>query len=171
MTDKLSKLYGKMANHINNMIPVDWEELYCMGEVSEKYGMNTVVFYFKEQGKEDFVRSYDIAKIYNESDEIHVNWKAELRTIAVEMNQCFKEYEQELWDRFTLTLDSTGAFNIDFEYDIINENSGSPLEREVIWAYENLGYVFYNQHPGHIPEDEAGLSDVDTADRGCGGPR
>lgn len=29
----------------------------------------------------------------------------------------------------------------------------------------------YNQHPGHIPEDEAGLSDVDTADRGCGGPR
>jgi len=141
MTDKLSKLYGKMANHINNMIPVDWEELYCLGEVGQVDGFSTVVFYFKEQGKEEFIRSYELAERYNESDEMHVNWKDELRVMVVEINQCFKDYEQEPWDRLTLKLDSTGAFNIDFEYDTLNANSGGPSAREVIWAYENFGYV------------------------------
>ena len=142
ITDKLNELYGKMANHINNMIPVDWEELYCMGEVAQEDGSNSVVFYFKEKDGEDFIRSYDIARIYNESEEMHKNWKSELRSMIVEINQCFKDYEQEPWDRLTLKLDSTGAFNIDFEYDVTTGTFGGPVEREVVWAYENFGYVF-----------------------------
>ncbi|MCL2353466.1 MAG: antitoxin YezG family protein [Defluviitaleaceae bacterium] len=139
MTNELNELYGKTANHISNMIPVDWEELYCMGVVTQD-GASSAVFYFREEGQQEFIRSYDIAKTYDESEEMHNELKGELRAIVVEINECFEDHDQKLWDILTFKLNSEGAFNIDFEYDSTNNDRG-PLERELIWAYENFGYI------------------------------
>jgi len=144
MENQLQALYGKLANHISSMIPIDWTEVYFLGDMG-RGEMITAIFFFKGLGDEEFVRSPDIPERYNVSKDIYNELRYDVYSMLQEMQQCFKDDEQELWDQITLKLNSDGKFKVDFHYGVITDDEDdSPLKRELIWAYETFG---------DIPED------------------
>ncbi|NFW77007.1 TIGR01741 family protein, partial [Staphylococcus aureus] len=42
--EKLSEMYNKIANEINEMIPVEWEKVYVIAYVDD--GGGQVIFYY-----------------------------------------------------------------------------------------------------------------------------
>jgi hypothetical protein len=50
----------------------------------------------------------------------------------------YKENNENAWTNFTFSLDSSGKFNIKFNYDDILKSPFSSGERQIIWEYEVL---------------------------------
>jgi len=153
MENRLQQLYGKLANHISDMIPIKWWELNFLGDMG-KGEMLSAVFYFKETEDGEFIRSFDIPERYNVSEEIFNQLQSDIYLILLELYQCFKDEKQELWDQITLKLNSNGKFKVDFNYDIIAEDEETDsLERDLIWAYKTCGYTSKSDYLNKIIED------------------
>jgi uncharacterized protein (TIGR01741 family) len=141
MENKLSELYNKIAQKINSMIPIEWNELYYLGEVEKGKLSWSSVFYFTESDYKVIVKSHDIPTKYNVPQQIYDKLLSELNELLIELYTCFESNEQELWEQVCLTLNSNGKFNVNFTYDVMNENDGGQLKREIVWAYETFGSI------------------------------
>ncbi|MBC6971157.1 DUF600 family protein [Bacillus sp. Xin] len=51
----------------------------------------------------------------------------------------YPKNKQEPWTNLTFELYSTGKFDIEFDYTILEENNYNHYERLIIWKYRNLG--------------------------------
>ena len=154
MENKLQALYGKLANHISGMIPTEWSELYFLGDMGREGKMITAVFYFKERKSGKFIRSFNIFEMYNISEDIFDQLYDELDSMLLEIYQCFKDNDQELWQQITLKLSSDGKLKVDFHYDVITDDvDDDHLRRELLWAYNNFGYLSDSSYLREIVED------------------
>ncbi len=138
---RLTEYYSEIANKLNEMIPCEWEQIYYLGEVEAERSGWSSVFYFKPVDSDEFVRSYDIPDKYDVSEEIYDQLRNEADEILLEIYDCFVQDSQEPWEQLSLSLDSTGRFNMNYLYDAISGNARGPMEREVIWAYDTFGYM------------------------------
>ncbi|AIQ11342.1 immunity protein YezG family protein [Paenibacillus durus] len=141
MDNQLAELYKKIANKINSMIPIDWIELYYLGEVEKGKMSWSSVFYFVESGSTYFIKSHEIPTKYGVSQQIYDELLSELDELLLNLYNCFQQNDQQLWEQVSLMLSSDGKFNIDFLYDIMNEDDGGQLKREIVWAYETFGFI------------------------------
>ncbi|WP_420323218.1 immunity protein YezG family protein [Lacrimispora amygdalina] len=87
------------------------------------------------------VKSHSIPERYVVSEEIYEDLLSEVNELLLELYECFQKNRQELWHQVSLSLDNTGKFNIDYLYDIINEDDGGQVKRELIWAYKTFGFM------------------------------
>lgn len=46
MESQLATLYGELAQQLDSMIPVEWEKIYCLGEVEKGKSSWGAAFYF-----------------------------------------------------------------------------------------------------------------------------
>ena len=76
---------------------------------------------------------------YNVDKEIYFQYHAELRDINMKVRKEFVKANIDPWESMTFILNEAWSFKVDFEYDI-NKEIGN-FEREVIWAYEELGII------------------------------
>ncbi|MDR2889379.1 MAG: antitoxin YezG family protein [Lachnospiraceae bacterium] len=142
MEGQLNQLYNKIANQVISMIPTDWEKIYFLGEVEKEQSSVSSIFYFLDSATNQMVRCHSIPDIYNVSEEIFDDMASELIYMVLELNNCFKENEQELWEQVVLMVEKDGTFSVDFNYDVMDkDDDGGQLYREVIWAYKTCGYV------------------------------
>lgn len=140
MEQELGVLYNELAQKIISMIPVEWNEIYYLGEVEKKQMSWSSVFYFEETSSKKFVKSHNIPDVYNVSQQIYDELLVELNSILLNIYTCFEENEQPLWDQLSFYLNSDGKFNVDFLYDKISDDDGGQAKREVIWAYNSFGF-------------------------------
>ena len=49
--EKLNEMYQEIANHINDMIPTEWEKVYTIAYIDEEGGQ-VVFFYTKPESDE-----------------------------------------------------------------------------------------------------------------------
>ncbi|MCC8990206.1 MAG: TIGR01741 family protein, partial [Staphylococcus sp.] len=61
--ENLNKMYQEIANHINEMIPTEWEQIYTMAYIDEEGG--EVFFNYTIPGSDDLHYYTDIPKDYN----------------------------------------------------------------------------------------------------------
>lgn len=141
MENELAIIYGKIANKINSMIPVNWTKLHYLGEVEKGQMSWSSVFYYVESGYSNFIRSHEIPTKYGVSFQIYKKFLSELNELLIELYSCFKQNDQPLWEQVSLMLSSDGQFNVDFFYDVMNENDGGQVDREIIWAYETCNFI------------------------------
>ena len=140
MENELGKLYTVLARHLSSMIPVDWNKLYYLGEIGKKKESWSSVFYFEESITGKMIKTHAIPDEYGVSQEIHNELINELNTILLDIYSCFERHGQPLWEQINLSLTSDGAFNIDFYYDVMTDDDGGQIEREVVWAYKTFGF-------------------------------
>lgn len=141
MERTLAKLYNKMANHIDDIIPDKWNNVYYLGEVyQEKSGWSSV-FYFTTPQHQTPVKSHNIPEIYHVSDSVYSEILEQLNYILLEIYDCFEEHGQALWEQMTLSFGRDGAFSIDFHYHVMRKDDGGQLGRELLWAYQTFGRV------------------------------
>ncbi|MFC5470429.1 immunity protein YezG family protein [Cohnella suwonensis] len=141
MENQLAGLYQEIAQKINSMIPTSWDEFYYLGEVEEGKSSWSSTFYFVESNTNTIVDGNDIPTKYNVSQQIYDELLSELSGLLLILYKCFEDNEQTLWEQVSLTVSSSGKFNVDFLYEVINENDGGQLQREIVWAYETFGFV------------------------------
>lgn len=141
MENQLAKLYQEIAQKINTMIPISWEEFYYLGEVEEGRASWSSAFYFVESNTKIIVDGNEIPTKYNVSQQIYDELLAELSSLLLELYKCFEGNEQALWEQVSLTVSSSGKFNVDFFYEVMNKDDGGQLEREIVWAYETFGFL------------------------------
>lgn len=142
-TKNLERIYQKVAMQLNNIIPESWEKVMVYSEVDE-YSDSTVFFYYP-QNKIEPIYSLDIEDMEGiDEDEIDSQLNS-LDSVFRELWEEFKRNEQKPWTNLTFELYSTGKFDIEFDYTILEEeNNYNHYERLIIWKYKNLG-VFPNE--------------------------
>lgn len=141
MEKQFADIYSKLANKIVSMIPVQWKKLYYLGEIENNKSSWSSVFYFESADANEIIKSHNIPQKYAVSEEIYEDLLNEVNELLLELYNCFQKNEQELWHQVSLSLDNTGKFNINYLYDIINDEDGGQVKRELVWAYETFGFM------------------------------
>ena len=136
-TENLESVYQKIAIQLNNIIPEPWEKVMVYSEVDE-YSDSTVFFYYSKEKKEPIysLNIEDMKGIDEDETDRQLNI---LDNIFRELWEEFKENKQEPWTNVTFELYSTGKFNIEFDYTILEEDNYNHYERLIIWKYKYLG--------------------------------
>lgn len=65
----------------------------------------------------------------------------ELRELFEELRTEHRNNNNDVWMNLTLTLDRSGEFQLDYNYDDILASELDGYERIAIWEYKNLGIL------------------------------
>lgn len=141
MEKKLAALYNDLANQIADMIPVEWDDVYYLGEVAKGRRSWSSVFYFTDVKTGRKIDSGSIFTVYDVPKDIFVDLLIELNNILLKIYNSFLEEGQKPWEQLNLFFNRNGKFEIEFKYDVMKENDGGQFVREIIWAYDTFGYI------------------------------
>ncbi|WP_302480620.1 TIGR01741 family protein [Bacillus tequilensis] len=142
-TKKMQNLYQLISQKLNDIIPCEWTKIYLYAEVLNDSTM--VLFYFRTPENNQIIYSQDIPSHYNVSKDIFKTLLRELRELFEELRTEHRNNNNDVWTNLTLTLDRSGEFQLDYNYDDILASELDGYERIAIWEYKNLGI---------LPEDE-----------------
>lgn len=142
-TKKMQDLYQLISQKLNDIIPCEWTKIYLYAEVLDDSTM--VLFHFRTLENNQIIYSQDIPSHYNVSKDIFKTLLRELRELFEELRTEHRNNNDDVWTNLTLTLDRSGEFQLDYNYDDILASELDGYERIAIWEYRNLGI---------LPEDE-----------------
>lgn len=146
---KLNSIYQKIAQTINETIPEEWSKVLMYGEIAD--GTGTAFFFYYNPNSELPIYSHDISEIYSlneeEYDKLWYQLLDELKLLSDE----FKNNNQEQWTNLTFTLESTGKFKVDYDYEDLS--NADDHERRVIWEYTRLGLLPESEYDKRILEE------------------
>lgn len=141
MEEQLAALYPKLAKKIAAMIPVRWDVFHYLGEVEQDRRSYSSVFYFKDAAQGKFIQSNEIPKLYQVPKSAYLTRWMQLNDILLEAYDCFVENGKKPWEQMSLTVDSTGKFQLNYRYDVMHPKDGGQLVRELLWTRDTFGYV------------------------------
>ncbi len=121
---------------VNDMIPVEWEELYINFEV-DKTLSGSVIFFFKYKGEYHYYM--DIPSLFNISEDEFDNDFMELFDLGGEMKKIFIEQGLAEWSGFTIKVDEQNKTSLDFDYAPWLESDFGPSARTSFFQYKYLG--------------------------------
>ncbi|AMA51386.1 hypothetical protein AN935_03555 [Bacillus inaquosorum] len=136
-------MYQLISQKLNDIIPCEWTKIYLYAEVLNDSTM--VLFYFKTSEKHQLIYSQDIPAQYNVSKDIFKTLLREIREIFEELRVEHKKNIDQIWTNLTLTLESNGQFQLDYNDDDILASELDGYQRIALWEYNTLGI---------LPEDE-----------------
>lgn len=137
---KLNELYKEIAQQVNDMIPIEWNNFYFNGEVSE--GEGGVFFFFVPKGEKQHIFSHYIPRLYNVDKRVYNKELHKLFQLTVELQKVFIDYDQEPWFSVTLLLNDTGKLNVHFDYKNWQESEFGPADRIKYFEYK---YISQNE--------------------------
>ena len=126
--------YGEIANQLNQMIPVEWAKI-IMQAIDIGTSASVYFYFYTLDNRAHY--SNAIPDEYHVNQEIYNNFVSELIDINSEFREEFVKANIEPWESMTFILNADWSFQIGYEYDIDKEIDD--YEREIIWAYEELG--------------------------------
>ena len=137
--EKLNEMYQEIANHINDMIPTEWEQVYTMAYIDEEGG--EVFFNYTKLDSDNLHYYTDIPKDYNVSEKMFSKLSFTLYKLFKRLRELFIENNQELWTSCEFDFTKEGKLNVSFDY-IEWKNSGfGPLAREYYYEYKKFGIL------------------------------
>lgn len=144
----LTKYYELIAEKLDEMIPCDWEKIVLYAE--ETGDVSSVSFYF-------FTTDFKVHHSGNIPDEYNVSrniFKTLIREL-IEINKNlwieFKKSDEPTWYSFSFILDNDWNFKVKYKYERNNEIG--KLEREIRWAYDELGLIPQNEYEKELLEE------------------
>ncbi|MGR5910047.1 immunity protein YezG family protein [Bacillus pacificus] len=135
--NELNKLYRKIAEKINDMIPVEWEEFYFNGEVKDGEG-GVYFFYTTLDEKQEYKYSHYIPRMYNVDRKIYNQFLHELFDLTVQLQQVFIDNQQEAWFSVTMIVNGEGKLTVRFSYVNWNDSEFGPSDRIEYFEYKYL---------------------------------
>lgn len=147
--DKLNESYQKLANTINEIIPEEWSKVFLYGEIGE--GTGTAFFFYSTHNNDQLIYSHDIPEIFSISRlEYRDMWRKLIKSLK-ELSEEFKNNNQNLWTNLTFTLESTGKYKIEYDYEDLSE--ADDHERRIIWEYNRLNILPESEYDKSILEE------------------
>ena len=111
--EKLNEMYQEIANHINDMIPTEWEQVYTMAYIDEEGGevfliiLNWIVI--------TYITILIFLKIIMFQKRCLVNYLL-LYKLFKRLRELFIENNQELWTSCEFDFTKEGKLNVSFDY-------------------------------------------------------
>ena len=137
--EKLNKMYQEIANHINEMIPTEWEQIYTMAYIDEEGG--EVFFNYTKLDSDNLHYYTDIPKDYNVSEKIFSKLSFTLYKLFKSLRELFIENNQEPWTSCEFDFNNEGKLNVSFDY-IDWKNSGfGQISRDYYYEYKKFGII------------------------------
>ncbi|MCH5138570.1 DUF600 family protein, partial [Clostridiaceae bacterium UIB06] len=112
--DNINKIYNKITDKLDEIIPVQWKKIILYAEVTED--LTICYFYFYENNKNTPVYSLDIDEKYDLDDDETEELSDELEEYLRELWDIFLLEKQQQWTNLTLYINNKGDFNIDYDY-------------------------------------------------------
>lgn len=112
--EKLNELYGKIVGQICDMIPVEYEDIYFEGRMSD--GGGSVYFFFNTTESEDYIYSLRIPKTFDVNRNVFDKLDDELYELTRELYNTFIEDGQEAWSSVRMHYDKSGQFKLEYSY-------------------------------------------------------
>ncbi|WP_113928090.1 immunity protein YezG family protein [Bacillus sp. P14.5] len=133
---ELNELYKQIAQQVNDLIPVEWSDIYFNGEVMNKEG--GVFFFFTPIDSSELVYSHDFPDIYSIDESVYDKELHELFELTVKMQQVFIDNDQEPWFLVTLLLNESGTLNLHFDYTNWHDSEFGPAARIDYFEYKYI---------------------------------
>nr|WP_282579683.1 immunity protein YezG family protein [Paenibacillus odorifer] len=134
--NKTEELYQLIGNKLIGIIPDEWSKIYLYAEILP--GSRIIYFYLESNTKKELIYSHSIPKVYGVDELIYDRLCRELQEYFVELNEGSRGTLDQAWTNLTMNLDSSGKFNIDYNYDEVVFN---PSKQRTIWKYKVLGLL------------------------------
>lgn len=139
MEKEMNRLYKEIAETVNEMIPENWNKFYFYAQISENGG-ETYFFYNTLENKQ-YKYSLEIPFKYQIDEDEFERKEDVLYKLSKELRKVFKDNGQELWYSFTMSLESTGKFNLHYDYTNWFDTEYSFSDQMIIWKNKYLGEV------------------------------
>ena len=136
---QLNEMYQEIANHINDMIPTEWEQVYTMAYIDE--GGGEVFFNYTTPGSDDLHYYTDIPKDYNVSERIFDELSDELYENFDRLRELFIENNQEPWTSCEFDFTNEGKLNVAFDYIDWKNSDFGQISREYYYEYKKFGII------------------------------
>lgn len=139
-TENLECICEKIAMQLTTIIPEPWEKVMVYSEVDE-VSDSTVFFYYPNRKREP-IYCLDIEEMEGIDEDENDRQLNLLGSYFRELWNEFKRNKQEPWTNLTYELFSTGKFDIEFDYRVLEEeHQYNHYERLIIWKYQKLGIL------------------------------
>ncbi|WP_257350208.1 antitoxin YezG family protein [Pseudalkalibacillus decolorationis] len=131
----MEELYQNIGITLNDMIPEAWGKIALFAEF--RSDLKRIFFYYIPSGKTDPVYNLNVPDLYSINEEEYQELEFQLYDYFTELWEEFRNQNQEQWTNLTLTIDNTGDFKIDYNYEDLSEVDS--YEQQIIWEYKHLG--------------------------------
>ena len=136
MDKQINEKMTEIIYKVNNMIPVEWEDLYINFEV-DKTLSGGVIFFFKYNGEYKYYM--DIPSLFGiPKTEFRMEY-INLFALGEDMKKIFIENSLPEWSAFTIKVDENNKSSLDFDYTPWFESDFGPTDRIEFFEYKYLG--------------------------------
>ena len=142
MEQQMNEKIIEIVHQANDMIPVEWDDLYINFEV-DKTLSGGVIFFFKYKGEYHYYM--DIPSLFNISEDEFDNDFMELFDLGGEMKKIFIEQGLAEWSAFTIKVDEQNKTSLDYDYAPWNKSQFGPTARINFFRYQHLGFKPRNE--------------------------
>ncbi|WP_111292589.1 immunity protein YezG family protein [Bacillus safensis] len=141
--EKIKEDYKRIAEIINEMIPVKWDKVWMYAEIIDD--SSEVNFYFCNPGNEELIYGHDISEMYSVSNSIYKELLLKLLHSFEDLKKKYVNSGFEEWSTAILKMEQQGKFSIEYGYENIYSIGINGDQRIAVWEYETFGF---------LPDDE-----------------
>lgn len=145
---KYNNQFEKIVNEISACIPDEWSNIWFYSEVLKD--AQNIYFYFKSKSKNKLIQCMEISDEYNVDEDDIIDSLMEISELTVKLHRTFKENNEREWTNFTMIVDESGKFKVDFDYTDISKGEFLLDDRYTIWEYKTLGIQPSNSYSKNI---------------------
>ena len=136
MEKQINEKMTEIIYKVNDMIPVEWDDLYINFEV-DKTLSGGVIFFFKYKGEYHYYM--DIPSLFAiPKTEFRIDY-INLFALGEDMKKIFIEQGLAEWSTFTIKVDEQNKTSLDFDYAPWLESDFGPSARTSFFQYKYLG--------------------------------
>lgn len=136
MENQINEKIIEIVHQANDMIPVEWDDLYINFEV-DKTLSGGVIFFFKYKGKYHYYM--DIPSLFGiPKTEFRIEY-INLFALGEDMKKIFIEHGLAEWSAFTIKVDENNRASLNFDYAPWLESGFGPTDRIEFFEYKYLG--------------------------------
>ena len=136
MEKQINEKMKEIVYKVNDMIPVEWDDLYINFEV-DKTLSGGVIFFFKYKGEYHYYM--DIPSLFAiPKTEFRIDY-INLFALGEDMKKIFIKQGLAEWSAFTIKVDEQNKTSLDFDYAPWNKSQFGPTDRIEFFEYKYLG--------------------------------
>lgn len=142
-TSEIKEVYKEIQKKLYYMIPEKWSKVYLYASITEKaynVPVGEMYFYYFPKGllKKNPINVYEIPVKFNMDEEQYLKLVKNLYASIKKLRKIYKDQKQPLWTNVTISIENY-KFNIEYNYEKLDNTEKSNYERHIIWRYERLG--------------------------------
>ena len=142
MEKQINEKMTEIVYKVNDMIPVEWDDLYINFEV-DKTLSGGVVFFFKYKGEYHYYM--DIPSLFAiPKTEFRIDY-INLFALGEDMKKIFIEQGLAEWSAFTIKVDENNKISLDYDYAPWLKSDFGPVARKNFFRYQFLGFEPRNE--------------------------